>query len=103
MCGAAAESLLLAVAVAKSRDEDNTLRIYRGTHGRKKTIDAVVGQARAAIAGPFSVATGLLSFWRDDAAHGLASRISEMEAHEAISRLLRLAQFVTDNWPELTG
>jgi hypothetical protein len=42
-------------------------------------------------------------FWRDDAAHGLASRISEMEAHEAISRLLRLAQFVTDNWPELTA
>jgi hypothetical protein len=101
MCGAAAESVLLAVATAKSGDEDTTLKLYRGTHGRKKTIDAVVGQSRAAIAGPFGSATGLLSFWRDEAAHGAASEISEIEAHEAISRLLRFAQFVVENWAEL--
>jgi hypothetical protein len=54
------------------------------------------------IAEPFRSAIGLLSFWRDDAAHGLASEISEIEAHEALARLLRFAQFATENWEELT-
>jgi hypothetical protein len=102
MCGAAAESILLAVAIAKSGDETVTLARYRASNGRQKVVDAVVGQARQSIAGPFRNAAGLLSYWRDDAAHGLASTISEIEAHEALARLLRFAQFASDNWDELT-
>jgi hypothetical protein len=41
--------------------------------------------------------------WRDETAHGIASNVSEIEAHEAIARLLRFAQFTCDNWNELTG
>jgi hypothetical protein len=103
MCGAAAESILLAVAVAKSGDEAATLATYRTANGRRRVTDNVVGQAKPSIADPFRSATGLLSFWRDDAAHGLASTISEIEAHEALARLLRFAQFAADNWQELTG
>jgi hypothetical protein len=103
MCGAAAESILLAVAVAKSGDEAATLASYRTANGRRRVIDSIVGQARQSIADPFRSATGLLSYWRDDAAHGVASTISEIEAHEALARLLRFAQFATDNWGELTG
>jgi hypothetical protein len=55
------------------------------------------------LAGPFRSATGLLSYWRDDAAHGIASDISEIEAHEALSRLLRFSQLANDNWEELTA
>jgi hypothetical protein len=66
-------------------------------------LRGIVGQARTALAGPFRSATGLLTYWRDDAAHGLTSDISEIEAHEALSRLLRFAQFANDNWAELTG
>jgi hypothetical protein len=102
MSGAAAESILLAVAIAKSGDEPSVMKIYEGAHGRRKIVDAIVGQARAAIASPFRSATGLLSYWRDDAAHGVVSNISEIEAHEALSRLLRFAQFANDNWVELT-
>lgn len=102
MCGAAAELVLLAIATAKSSDEEATLRTYQSAKGRRQTIDAIVGQARPAIANPFRNAMGLLSYWRDDASHGTASNISEIEAHEALGRLLRLAQFVQDNWAEIT-
>jgi hypothetical protein len=102
MCGAAAESILLAVATAKSGNEGTVLATYRSTSGRRRVVDSVIGQARSMIAEPFRSATGLLSFWRDDAAHGLASEISEIEAHEALARFLRFAQFATDNWDQLT-
>lgn len=101
MSGAAAESILLAVAATKSGDDRATLAKYRTASGRRRVVDSVVGQARPTIAEPFRSATGLLSFWRDDAAHGPASEISEIEAHEALTRLLRFAQFATENWEEL--
>jgi hypothetical protein len=102
MCGAAAESILLAVSIAKSGDEGATLKTYRAAGGRRKVVESVVGQARQPIGEPFRRAAELLSYWRDDAAHGLASTISEIEAHEALARLLRFAQFATENWAELT-
>jgi hypothetical protein len=102
MSGAAAESILLSIAIAKSGDEAATLMTYRAANGRRSIVEKVVGHARRGIADPFRSATGLLSYWRDDAAHGLKSTISEIEAHEALARLLRFAQFATDNWDELT-
>lgn len=101
MCGAAAESILLAVAITKSGDEDEILRMYRSASGRRRVTDLVVGSSGPAIAGPFRSATSLLGYWRDDAAHGLTSTITEIEAHDALARLLRFAQFVTDKWDEL--
>jgi HEPN domain-containing protein len=102
MCGAAAESILLAVAIAKSGDEGITLSTYRTASGRRKVVDSVVGQTGQTIAEAFRSATGLLSYWRDEASHGMASTISEIEAHEGLARLLRFAQFAADHWVELT-
>jgi hypothetical protein len=102
MCGAAAESILLAVAIAKSGEARTTLATYQSASGRRRVVENVVRQVRPGIADPFKSATGLLSYWRDAAAHGLASTISEIEAHEALSRLLRFSQFTTENWEELT-
>jgi hypothetical protein len=101
MCGAAAESILLSVAIAKSGDEAAVMAKYRTSGGRQRVVEGVVGQAKHAIASQFRSATGLLSYWRDEAAHGMASNISEIEAHEALARLLHFAQFVYDNWNEL--
>ncbi|MGH7095733.1 MAG: hypothetical protein ACREFB_19655 [Stellaceae bacterium] len=100
MCGAAAESILLAVAVAKSGNEKSILAVYRTANGRHRIIDDIVGQSRQAIKDQFRNATGLLTYWRDAAAHGVTTTISEIEAHEAIGRLIRFAQFTTDNWNE---
>lgn len=103
MCGAAAESIVLAVAIAKTGDEAAVLKTYLAAHGRKRTIDGIIHGARTSIADAFKAATDLLSYWRDEAAHGTASEISEIEAHTALGRLVRFAQFASDNWTELTG
>jgi hypothetical protein len=103
MCGAAAESIVLSVAIAKSGDEAAVLKTYLAAQGRKRTIDAVIHGAQPGIAEPFRAATSLLSYWRDESAHGRASDISEIEAHTALGRLVRFAQFASDNWSELTA
>jgi hypothetical protein len=60
MCGAVAESILLAVAIVKTGDEDVTLAKYRAAGGRQKVVDIVVGQAKQAIANPVRSAATLL-------------------------------------------
>jgi hypothetical protein len=47
MCGAAAESILLAVAVAKEGDADKVERLYLASGGRKKVENLVLGQQSA--------------------------------------------------------
>ena len=102
MCGAAVESIVLAIAIAKTGDEGAVLKTYLAHQGRKRTIDSIIHGARAGIADAFKAATDLLSYWRDEAAHGTASEISEIEAHTALARLMRFAQFACDNWTALT-
>jgi hypothetical protein len=103
MCGAAAESILLSVAVAKCEDEATVLKTYLASQGRKRTIDGIVHGLRSGIAEPFKAATSLLSYWRDEAAHGTVSEISEIEAYTALGRLVRFAQFTCDNWTDING
>jgi hypothetical protein len=102
MCGAAAESILLAAAVAKLGDEGEVLSMYRRARGRREIENLLIGQATSDLKRSISSYTELLHYWRDEAAHGTASDISELEAHEALARLLRFAQVVTDRWAELT-
>jgi hypothetical protein len=101
MAGAAAESILLAVAIAKSKDERKVLAEYQSARGRSRVIARVVGNVPTGIGQGFKDALGILSYWRDDASHGVASTVGEIESHEAISRLLRLAQFTSDHWSVL--
>lgn len=81
MCGAAAESILLAVAIAKVGDEDKVLKDYRTAQGRNRVQKLVLGQAPERLARPFRSFTDLLDYWRDEAGHGQASDISEFEAY----------------------
>jgi hypothetical protein len=39
---------------------------------------------RAGIAGQFEIALQVLHYWRDDAAHGTMTAISEIEAHASL-------------------
>jgi hypothetical protein len=102
MSGAAAESILLRIAITKEGDEERVLQIYRRASGRRDVENLVVGQARQPLAGQFRNLMDLLKYWRDEAAHGTVSEISEFEAYEAMARLLRLAHFADDHWNELT-
>lgn len=103
MCGAAAESILLAVAVAK-RGEEEVLRTYRSASGRSKVEnDIVLGQAREELRREFRGYSGLLKYWRDEASHGRASKITDNEALTSLALLLRFAQHVNDHWNEIVG
>jgi hypothetical protein len=45
----------------------------------------------------------LLKDWRDEAAHGKPSGITDNEAYTSLAMLLRFAQFVNDNWNTLVN
>jgi len=100
MCGASAESIILATAIAKD-NEENILKIYASASGRHRIENLLVGKARKQIQNEYGGYTSLLKYWRDESAHGCASEIKENEAYTSLALLLRLAAFVSDNWDEL--
>ncbi|EHL32314.1 hypothetical protein LDG_5695 [Legionella drancourtii LLAP12] len=102
MCGAAAESILLGAAITKTKDEANTLKSYLSAQGRRKIENTLTGQSNQQLKDEMKGFTSLLKYWRDDAAHGLTSKINENEAYTALSMLLRMAMFVDTRWDELT-
>jgi len=103
MVGAAAESILLAVAIAKKGNEAEVLKMYRNSGGRSRVTTYVIGKSTQSIVRQFQAALHILHFWRDDASHGVHTTISEVEAHAALSELIRLGQFASDNWDDLTA
>jgi hypothetical protein len=85
MAGAAAESILLAVAIAKVRDEAKVIEMYSGGGGRSRTTNTVLSGLAGSIRRPFEAALQVLHYWRDDAAHGKATTISEVEAYASLT------------------
>lgn len=102
MCGAAAESILLAAAIAK-RGEDHTLRTYATASGRSRVQNDLLGQVPDPLRQEFGNLSVLLKYWRDEASHGKAARIADNEAYTSLALLLRLGKFVDDNWDRLTA
>jgi hypothetical protein len=104
MAGAAAESILLAMATAKAGNEDAVLRTYSGRDGRRATINLIAGpQAPRQLSQPLSAGMALLSYWRDSTGHTQAAPVSAPETEQALRELLSLAQFAARHWDELTG
>lgn len=103
MVGAAAESILLALAIAKSGDEAKVMADYHTSRGRSRVTGALLGNVGNSTRRQFEAAMHVLGYWRDDASHGAYTTITEVEAHAALSELLRLAQFSSDHWDELTA
>jgi hypothetical protein len=102
MAGAAAESVLLALAVAKVGDEQQVLRTYRQAGGRQKVLNLIVGRASASTRDTLTTFSGIISMWRDEAAHGRASPIGAANADEALRQLLHMCQWVDREWATLT-
>ena len=102
MCGAAAESVLLAAAVAREGNEEDLLKVYASANGRSRVESTLLGRVRDQLRREFQGLTVLLKYWRDEAAHGKASLIGDNEAYTSLAMLLRFAKLVADNWPDLT-
>jgi len=103
MVGAATESIFLKLAIEKSGDEESVLDVYKSSSGRRRIENQIIGQAREPLKSSFHSATELIKYWRDEASHGQASIISELEANEALSRLIRFSYLVKDHWADLAS
>jgi hypothetical protein len=98
MAGAAAESILLALAIAKKKDEAKVLAEYNTSGGRRRITKLLTKEVSPSVAAQLETALQVLHYWRDDAGHGSITTISEIEAHASLTQLLRLAQFASDHW-----
>jgi hypothetical protein len=103
MTGAAAESVLLALAIAKVGDEEQVLTTYKRAGGRQRVLNLVVAQANAARRDTLTTFTGIISMWRDEAAHGRATPLGTANADEGLRQLLHMCQWVEREWAELTA
>jgi len=103
MAGAAAESILLAVAIAKIKDEEKVLKDYAKPGGRRAVAKQITSNVSVSVGHRFEAALQVLHYWRDNAAQGMATTITEEEAHASLTQLLRLAQLCSDRWDELTA
>ncbi|MGH9890969.1 MAG: hypothetical protein ACREA0_03080 [bacterium] len=103
MCGAAAESILLSLAVAKVGDEERILRDYRASTGVAKIKHLLQVQQNAHVVAQLDNFTELIKYWRDEAAHAFDSSIDEEEAFLAMLLLLRLARFADQRWEDIVG
>jgi hypothetical protein len=102
MTGAAAESVLLALAIAKVGDEEAVLKAYRQTGGRQKVLNLIVGQANADRRQTLTTFSKIISMWRDEAAHGMTTPLGTANADEGLRQLLHMCQWVEREWNELT-
>lgn len=100
MVGAAAEAILLRAAVAKL-GEEKAEALYFNRNGRSNLQKSLLGQKTNTFRTEFERHTDLISYWRDQSAHGHQTGIKEGEAYMALSGLLRFAHFASDKWDEL--
>ncbi len=96
MSGAAAEAILLTVGFGKL-GEAKAMKLYTGRSGRAELSKAITPDAQ------FSSALSIMSYWRDDAAHGRAVVMGEMNAWAALTQLLQLAQHTERRWSSLVA
>lgn len=102
MCGAAAESILLALAIQKKGDQAAVEKDYFGAGGRGRIEKLVLSNQKAPVQEEVRGYLSLLKYWRDSAAHGHRTGIGDNEAYTALAVLLRFVQFASDRWSELT-
>jgi hypothetical protein len=103
MVGAAAESILLALAIAKIGNESQVVRNYNATGGRRKVVNMVVGQSDELTRNRLVTFSNIVTNWRDEAAHGRESSLTTANADEALRQLLHMCQWVSREWSSLTG
>jgi len=99
LCGGAAESVLLALAVECAHDYEDVVKTYTGRDGRRKTEDIVLRGEKDHIQRSFKGYMELLKYWRGEAAHGMPSNISDDEAFTSLMLVARLARFAADTFP----
>ncbi|MBK6844509.1 MAG: hypothetical protein IPG88_19775 [Gemmatimonadetes bacterium] len=99
MSGAAAESILLSLAVAKTHDESRVLSDYRKTSGTAKLVQFLQRQQNAVVQRQLDSFVELLRYWRDEAAHATDQQIDEEEAFHSCCYSFALRASPTTDGP----
>jgi hypothetical protein len=102
MVGAAAESILLAVAINKSGNEDAVLATYSRASGRSAILKEIVGKSSEYIRNNLNTFSEIISNWRNEAAHGKETVLDTANADELLRQLLLMCQWVDKYWETLT-
>ena len=100
MCGAAAESILLAAAY-RLEARETVLKKYHSSAGRSNVEKIVFKYASDHIKKMYLKYTDIMSYWRDESGHGGDSDIDKHEPYIALVTLLRFAEFMRDQWGAL--
>ena len=80
---------------------DQALATYKSGAGRAKLQTRLLGNCADWLRREFTSHTDLISYWRNQAAHGHGGAISESEALMALRGLLRFSHLANDHWDEL--
>jgi hypothetical protein len=103
MAGGAAESILLSLATAKMGDPAKVLVEYNTTGGRRRVIKRMGNNAAPFIGAQLEGLLQPFVHWHDSAGFATMTTITEVEARNALTDLMRLAQYVKDHWDELSA
>ena len=95
MCGAAAESVVLALALERN-PESEVWKIYSSAGGRARLVKRLTSGVPESSQREFNGFAALMTYWRDEAAHGKQSAISETEAFTSLMLLLRFSRYADD-------
>ena len=93
MVGAAAETVVMAVGIARL-GEEKAAKTYYAKNGRKLLEDAVLADVPVWLARDFKGHTGLIALWRDRSAHAHEAQVTEGEAYVSLLGLLRFAHMI---------
>lgn len=103
MCGAAAESILLSLAIARVGDEERVLADYQKSGGTAKLLKALgLHSQPAPEQRQLESFYDLIRYWRDEAAHAGDRPVADEEAFGALALLLRLARYADTKRAQLT-
>ncbi len=103
MCGATAESILLAVALVL-KDEAMVMKQYLRPSGKRDVENNIVFKNGSKyIREQYDQFSNLISYWRNESAHGGSSDIDNCEAYISLITLLRFAHFMQKHWKTLTS
>jgi len=101
MTGAAAESIILKLAIAREGDEDTVIDKYKRKSGRSIIENFLTQGKDRHIRSQYLGFFGLLKYWRDQSSHGVYTEINSNEAFTSLALLLRFCVFVKEQYDEL--
>lgn len=99
MCGAAAETILLSLAIALGGDEDEVLKEYLSRSGRAALMKRIKARLSHSDSLQLETYAKPLDYWRDAASHGLPARVLSGTAFQNLQLVRHLAHFVAGRWP----